>query len=146
MYILVYVDDIIIVSSSLDATKELIQKLKDEFVIKDLGPLEYFLGIEVKLDKDGILLSQRRYALDLLKRANMEKCKAISTLMTASEKPSKILGKPLFGKEVFQYRSLVGGLQYLTITRLDLSFAVNKVCQFLQAPMDLHWAAVKRML
>jgi hypothetical protein len=72
MYMLIYVDDIIIVSSSDQATDKLVQKLKDDFAVKDLGVLNYFLGIEVKAIRDGILLSQKRYALDLLKKANME--------------------------------------------------------------------------
>jgi histone deacetylase 1/2 len=46
----------------------------------------------------------------------------------------------------FRYRSVVGGLQYLTLTRPDISFAVNKVCQFLSRPTETHWEAVKRIL
>jgi hypothetical protein len=70
---LIYVDDIIIVSSSNSATDKLIQNLLEEFVVKDLGSLQYFLSIEVNQSKGGIVLSQKRYALDLLKRTNMEK-------------------------------------------------------------------------
>jgi hypothetical protein len=70
---LIYVDDIIIVSSSNSATDKLIQNLLEEFAVKDLGSLQYFLSIEVNQSKGGIVLSQKRYALDLLKRTNMEK-------------------------------------------------------------------------
>jgi histone deacetylase 1/2 len=146
IYILIYVDDIIIVSSSDKATDKLIQNLNKDFAVKDLGPLEYFLGVEVKPHRDGILLSQRRYALDLLKKANMEKCKPISTPMSSSERLSRDHGTLLSGDEQFRYRSIVGGLQYLTLTRPDLSFAVNKVCQFIQSPTSVHWVAVKRIL
>lgn len=146
VYMLIYVDDIIIVSSSSTAADKLIQKLKVDFAVKDLGPLEYFLGIEVKQEKNGILLSQKRYALDLLKKANMGKCKAISTPMTATEKLFRDQGKSLTGEDQFRYRSIVGGLQYLTMTRPDLAFAVNRVCQYIQSPTDAHWAAVKRIL
>lgn len=67
MYMLIYVDDIIIVSSSSVATDKLIQQLTVDFAVKDLGELNYFLGVEVVPDKGGIVLSQRRYAQDLLK-------------------------------------------------------------------------------
>jgi hypothetical protein len=70
---LIYVDDIIIVSSSNSATDKLIQNLLEEFAVKDLGSLQYFLSIEMNQSKGGIVLSQKRYALDLLKRTNMEK-------------------------------------------------------------------------
>jgi hypothetical protein len=146
IYMLIYVDDIIIVSSSNQAIDKLIQKLKVDFAVKDLGTLDYFLGIEVKATKNGVLLSQKRYALDLLRKANIEKCKSISTPMSATEKLFRDQGIPLMENEQFKYRSIVGGLQYLTMTRPDLSFSVNKVCQYIQTPTDAHWAAVKRIL
>lgn len=143
---LIYVDDIIIVSSSSAATQKLIHQLTNEFAVKDLGRLEYFLGIEVKHETDGIVLSQRRYAQDLLQRANMQSCKSISAPMASGEKLSKDKGNTLTNNEQFLYRSIVGGLQYLRITRPDISFSVNRVCQFIQSPTDDHWAAVKRIL
>ena len=88
----------------------------------------------------------KQYALDLLKRAHMEKCNAISTPMSSSDKLARDQGEVLEEKEQFQYRSIVGGLQYLTITQPDLSFAVNRVCQYIQSPTDVHWAAIKRVL
>ncbi|WVZ49453.1 LOW QUALITY PROTEIN: hypothetical protein U9M48_000815 [Paspalum notatum var. saurae] len=146
MYVLIYVDDIIIVSSSVSATNRLVQELTEDFAVKDLGNLEYFLGIEVVPTRYGLVLSQKRYAHELLQRAKMDKCKPISTPMAASEKLSREQGTALTDDAQFQYRSIVGGLQYLTITRPDLSFVVNKVCQFIHNPTDAHWAAVKRIL
>lgn len=67
MFVLVYVDDIIVASSLDKATDALLQDLKGEFALKDLGELHYFLGIEVNKVKDGILLTQEKYASDLLK-------------------------------------------------------------------------------
>jgi histone deacetylase 1/2 len=66
--------------------------------------------------------------------------------MVASETLSANDGTPLSAEESTRYRSIVGGLQYLTMTRPDLSFAVNKVCQYLHAPRCAHWSAVKRIL
>jgi hypothetical protein len=78
MFVLVYVDDIIVVSSSLEATSLLLKNL-EEFALKDLGDLHYFIGIEVHKIQDGIMLSQSKYAMDILQRAGMVKCKPVST-------------------------------------------------------------------
>jgi hypothetical protein len=86
IYMLIYVDDIIIVGSLDSAISQLIKQLEHDFVVKDLDCLEYFLGIEVKKQRSGLLMSQKIYALDLLKRAKMDRCKAISTPMSSTEK------------------------------------------------------------
>lgn len=76
----------------------------------------------------------------------MDKSKAVSTPMSVQDKLAADQGTPLTGDAVFDYRSIVGGLQYLTLTRLDISFAVNKVCHYLAKPTTMHWEAVKRIL
>lgn len=146
IYILVYVDDIIITGSSPHAIDNVLAKLKDDFAIKDLCDLHYFLGIEVHRKGDGLLLCQEKYARDLLKRVGMECCKPVHTPVATSEKLSASAGTLLSPEETTKYRSVVGALQYLTLTRPDLSYAINRVCQFLHAPTDLHWTAVKRIL
>jgi hypothetical protein len=146
IYMLIYVDDIIIVGSSDSAISQLIKQLEYDFAVKDLGCLEYFLGIEVKKQGSGLLLSQKRYALDLLKRAKMDRCKATSTPMSSTEKLYRGHDTLLKDEEQFRYRRIVGGLQYLTMTRLDLAFAVNRVCQYIQSPTDAHLTSVKRIL
>lgn len=82
----------------------------------------------------------------MLNRVGMTNCKPVNTPMSTSEKLSAHEGIPLGPEDSTRYRSIVGALQYLTLTRPDLSFAVNKVCQFLHKPTTLHWAAVKRIL
>jgi histone deacetylase 1/2 len=146
IFILVYVDDIIVASSTEKATVALLQDLKEEFALKDLGELHYFLGIEVNKVHDGIILTQEKYATDLLKKVNMAECKPVTTPMSSSEKLSLYEGTPLGPKDVTSYRSVVGALQYLTLTRPDIAFAVNKVCQYLHSPTTIHWEAVKRIL
>jgi histone deacetylase 1/2 len=143
---LIYVDDIIVASSSQEATDALLSDLKKDFALKDLGDLHYVLGMEVKKVQSGIILTQDKYATDLLRRVNMLSCKPISTPLSTSEKLSAHEGVPLDPNDAKNYRSIVGALQYLTLTRPDISFSVNKVCQFLHAPTDTHWSTVKRIL
>ncbi|KAK1678314.1 hypothetical protein QYE76_039162 [Lolium multiflorum] len=76
----------------------------------------------------------------------MLKCAPVTTPMASSEHLCSSDGDVLSPEEATQYRSIVGGLQYLTVTRPDLSFVVNKVCQFLHEPRTPHWSAVKRIL
>jgi len=146
MFVLVYVDDIIVASSSSQATEALLKDLQSDFALKDLGQLHYFLGIEVKHVPDGLVLSQERYAADILSRSSMDKAKAVDTPLSPTEKLSLTAGDPLHADDSTRYRSVVGALQYLTLTRPDISFAVNKVCQYLHAPTTVHWSAVKRIL
>jgi histone deacetylase 1/2 len=146
IFILVYVDDIIVASSSQEATKALLSDMKKDFALKDLGDLHYFLGIEVKRDPDGLVLSQGKYAKDILSRSGMDKCKSADTPLPSNHKLSVCGGDKLGDADCTRYRSLVGALQYLTLTRPDISFAINKVCQFLHAPTTTHFSVVKRIL
>ncbi|KAK1653449.1 hypothetical protein QYE76_071254 [Lolium multiflorum] len=146
IFVLIYVDDIIVTSSSDRAITALLQDLNAHFAIKDLGALHFFLGIEVQRTADGLLLTQAKYAHDLLAKVGMLDCKPAPTPLSPSEPLSLHEGTPLGPEDSSQYRSIVGALQYLTLTRPDLSFSVNKVCQYLHAPTTAHWTAVKRIL
>lgn len=109
-----------------------------EFALKDSGRLYYILGIEVNKTQDGILLSQQKYVSDLLMRVGMRNCKPIATPLSTSEKLLSILEFPWDQKIQPGYCSVVGTLQYLFLTRLDLAFLVNEVCQCFQSPtLDL---------
>jgi hypothetical protein len=88
MFVLVYVDDIIVASSSQHATKHLLHQLSQEFTIKDLGDLHYFLGIEVHKVSNGIILTQDKYASDLLQKVGIRDCKPVNSPMSTSEKLS----------------------------------------------------------
>jgi hypothetical protein len=138
IFILVYVDDIIVASSRSNAVRALLKKLGDEFALKDLGELHYFLRIEVAQNRDGIVLTQEKYANDLLRKSGMIQCNPGTTPLSISEKLSAAKGKPLGPTDTTHYRSIVGALQYLTLTRPDLSFTVNKVCQYLHALTEDH--------
>jgi hypothetical protein len=91
IFMLIYVDDIVVVSSSDQAVDALLHDLGLSFVLKDLGELHYFLGIEVRKVSDGIILSQEKYAHDLLGRVNMKLCKSVDTPLSISEKLSILM-------------------------------------------------------
>ena len=76
----------------------------------------------------------------------MKGCKPSSTPLSTSEKMSLYDGDLLGAEDSTRYRSIVGALQYLTLARPDISYSVNKVCQFLHSPTSTHWTAVKRIL
>jgi histone deacetylase 1/2 len=94
----------------------------------------------------GLLLTQEKYATDLLDKVGMRSCKSAPTPLSSSEQLSLTDGTPLGSEDSTQFRSIVGALQYLTLTRPNLSFSVNKVCQYLHAPTTEHWTAAKCIL
>ncbi|KAD3642035.1 hypothetical protein E3N88_31259 [Mikania micrantha] len=143
MYLLAYVDDLILTGNEEHVLKSFTSRLHKEFAIKDLGRLNYFLGLEVTYPDAGLFLSQTKYAHEILERAALLDCKPVSTPL-ASNTSFTSLGDPY--NDSTHYRSLVGALQYLTITRPDISYAVNQVSQFLQAPTTRHYQSVKRIL
>ena len=110
IFVLVYVDDIIVASSSPSSTACPLKNLKMEFALKDLGDLHYFLGIEVKQMKDGILLSQEKYTKDILMRVGLENCKPISTPISTSEKLTVESGEALGPEDATKCTSVVGAL------------------------------------
>ncbi|KAM2234356.1 hypothetical protein EV2_013133 [Malus domestica] len=144
LILLIYVDDILLTGNSTPHMSRLIHQLGTLFSMKDLGSLHYFLGVEVTYHGDQMHLNQAKYAVDLLKRTKFLDAKPISTPVSCGQKLSAYNGEP--HDDVETYRSVVGALQYLTITRPDLSYAVNQVCQFMQSPKNTHWMAVKRIL
>jgi hypothetical protein len=100
----------------------------------------------VKHLPDGISSSQEKYAIDLLHRVGMLSCKPVPTPMATSTNLLAHDGERLGPEDMKNYRSVVGALQYLSHTRPDLAFAINKVCQYLQAPTTVHWMTIKRIL
>jgi histone deacetylase 1/2 len=124
IFMLIYVDDIVVASSSEKAIDALLHDLGLDFALKDLGELHYFLGIEVKKVHDGIILSQEQYANDLLHRVNMQICKAVDTPLSVADKLSLTDGEVLNSEDATRYRSIVGALQYITYTRPDIAFSV----------------------
>ncbi|KAJ9552767.1 hypothetical protein OSB04_016812 [Centaurea solstitialis] len=142
--VVVYVDDIIITGDDEVGITELKQFLQSQFQISDLGRLRYFLGIEVSRSPQGILLSQRKYVLDMLTECGLLGCKLVDTPMLPTRKLLPEDGDPM--KDPERYRRLVGKLNYLIVTRPDISFTVSVLSQFMAAPYTGHWDAALRVL
>jgi hypothetical protein len=115
--------------------------LKQKFEMKDLGELCYFLGIEVIQFPKGIWLLQRQYALNKLSKYGMMGCKPISIPLEQNVKLSADEGDLV--EDTTMYRRIVESLIYMTITRLDLSYAVGVVSQFMQTPWKPHLDVVR---
>ncbi|XP_021321767.1 uncharacterized protein LOC110437611 [Sorghum bicolor] len=144
VYLLLYVDDIVLTASSQQLLHRVIAALKKVFAMKDLGPLHHFLGITVQCHRDSILLSQRQYTLDILARLGMSDCKPCSTPVDTCAKVPPDAGPCV--ADPTTYRSLVGALQYLTFTRPDIAYAVQQVCLHMHDPRETHLVAAKRIL
>ncbi|KAJ9547159.1 LOW QUALITY PROTEIN: hypothetical protein OSB04_019702 [Centaurea solstitialis] len=134
-YLIVYVDDIIIIGNDHDGIKHLKAHLFKHFQTKDMGKFRYFLGIEVAKSKDEISISQRKYALDILEETRLTDCKPVESPMDPNV-------KLLLGQGVIRRSRKILKI----VTRPDISFAVSIVSQFLNAPRDTHWEAALRIV
>ncbi|GKE59887.1 ribonuclease H-like domain-containing protein [Tanacetum coccineum] len=140
-YLLLYVDDIVLTASSSDLLQQIISSLHQEFAMTDLGSLNYFLGISVTQDSSRMFLSQKKYAVKILKRVGMVHCNPSRTPIDTESK----LGTT--GDEVSDptlCRSLAGSLQYLTFTRPNISYVVQQV--YLYMHDEPLFSALKQIL
>ncbi|KAD5317079.1 hypothetical protein E3N88_17025 [Mikania micrantha] len=142
--ICVYVDDIIYTGTSLELLVDFKSKMVKEFEMTDLGLLQYFLGLEVSQMKTGIFLSQKKYTGELLKKFGMTSCKFAATPMSPGDRLIVDDG----GQDIdgYRFRSLVGGLIYVTHSRPDIAFAVSILSRFMHCPSHHHFGAGKRIL
>ncbi|KAM2298698.1 hypothetical protein ACFXTI_000641 [Malus domestica] len=134
IYLLIYVDDILVTGNNSSQIARLIAQLGSLFSMKDLGPLHYFLGMEVTRTTSGFHLSQAKYIRDLLQRTHMADCKPIHTPSSPGRRLLLHEGDPL--SDATEYRSVVGALQYLLFTRPDIAFAVKRILRYLKGTHD----------
>jgi len=137
--VLVYVDDVLITREDEEGIKNLKNKLHHAFTIKDLGLMRYFLGIEVSRTTEGTTLHQRKYIFDILQDIGFSACKPASSPLPTNLKLSTDTGALISNPA--QYRRLIGRFLYLSITRPDVSYAVQHLSQFLSALREPHMAA-----
>jgi len=144
IFLVVYVDDIVITGNNEEIISILKTKLDTLFKLKDLGNLQYFLGIEVSHSEQGIYLSQRKYIMDILSANGLLGSKPSSVPLQKGIdwriENSRLLEDP------FIYRRLIGQLMYLNMTRPDISFAAKTLSQFMDKPRQTHLQAVFKLL
>ncbi|XP_022158866.1 uncharacterized protein LOC111025329 [Momordica charantia] len=138
------VDDMIITRNDSDGIKSLKSELSRCFAMKDLGMLLYFLGIEVSYSPKGYLLSQSKYIADLFDRARLTDNRIVDTPLEPNARYFLLDEIPL--SDFSLYRTIVGSLVYLIVTRPNITHVVHVVSQFVTAPTTVHWAAVLRIL
>eukprot|EP00253_Pinus_taeda_P031053 PITA_31053 len=142
--LVLYVDDLILTSSDPSLINHMKSSLKKKFEMTDSGHLHYFLGLQVFQSKEGISLSQSKYACDLLCHLHMEDYKPTPCPFQSGAKLSITCTSPEVDATL--YCQLVGKILYLTHTHPDLSFDVGLVARFMQNPHESHWKAPKRIL
>jgi hypothetical protein len=139
----IYVDDIVIIGDDVEEIKSLKKKLGRAFEVKELGPLRYFLGIEIARSSKGIVLSQRKYVLDLLAETWMLECRPCGSLIDRNHQTCAHSGDPV---DKGAYQRLVGRLIYLCHTRPDISYAVSVVSFYMHDPRTGHMEVVYQIL
>jgi hypothetical protein len=141
LLLVLYVDDLLI-TGYLNSTIVVVKRiLHDRFLMTHMGPLHFFLGLEISQDASGIKLSHAKYAQDLLERFHMTDCKSSPTPFLLGFKLEDGGDTPLVDNTF--YKQLVGSLLYLTHYRLDLSYAVGVVSRFMEESHEIHWKAIK---
>ena len=120
------------------------KQLGEQFQMSDLGPLSYFLGIEVLRSAKGYYLSQSKYIQDLLARSGITDSRIAATPMDLHLQLRPTDGAPL--EDPSRYRHIVGSLVYLTVTRPDIAHAVHILSQFVSAPTSVHFGHLLRVL
>ena len=136
-------DDILIIGSDPSTLKACIHDLDTSLALKTLGSVNYFLRFEAFKDKTRLYLTQSKYTMDLLHKVGMRDCKAcdmpVNVGLSFTDEGDNFSDSSL-------YRTIIGSLQYLTYTRPNISFVVNKLSEFLSTPKIQHWTAYKRLL
>ena len=141
--LVVSVDDIVITGNDMAGISSLKSFLHGQFHTKDLRMLKYFLGVEVMRSKLGIFLSQMKYVLDLLSKTRKLVATPCHSHMAQSlhlTRKGKLFADPE------RYKRLVGKLNYLTVTRLDIAYSVSVVSQCISSPTVDHQATVEQIL
>ena len=135
LIVCLYVDDLIFTGNNPKLISEFREAMISQFEMTDLGLMSYFLGIEVHQLDDGIFISQRKYASDILKKFKMDVTKPMITPIEEKLKLTKD-GTGDFVDATY-FRRLVGSLRYLTSTRPDITYGVGLISRFMESHASL---------
>ncbi|PKU67431.1 Retrovirus-related Pol polyprotein from transposon TNT 1-94 [Dendrobium catenatum] len=141
LYLLIYVDDLLLTGNDSSTVQLLIHKLKTNFSLKELGSISTFLGIQVQHTPHGLFLQQSRYAENLLQLSGFTDCRPVSTPSTQKTPAIQDADQPF--PDPTLYCKLAGSLMYLTVTRPDIAFATNHICQYMHQPSNQHFLLLK---
>ncbi|XP_020688717.2 uncharacterized protein LOC110104091 [Dendrobium catenatum] len=144
LYLLIYVDDLLLTGNDRSTINSLLQQLQANFDLKQLDQASLFLGIQISYTATGAFLHQSHYARDILIASGLQDSKPASTPISPSGTRNAPLLTPYDNPT--QFRQLAGSLHYLTVTRPDLSFAVNTICQSMHNPTIHDYMRLKRLL
>ncbi|PKU65522.1 Retrovirus-related Pol polyprotein from transposon TNT 1-94 [Dendrobium catenatum] len=144
VFLLIYVDDILITGNNQTEISMIIEKLHKQFSMKDLGQANDFLGVKIDTLNNSYFLSQKSYAWSLLQLAQMTACNPLAN-PSCTKLPTVFQDDPLLSDPTL-YRRLTGALQYLTITRPDIAYSVNQLSQHMHNPLSQHVYLLKRLL
>ncbi|WVZ24171.1 hypothetical protein V8G54_002715 [Vigna mungo] len=139
-----YVDDLLITGNNEEAISEFKAKMRGDFEMTDLGSLGYFLGLEFSRVDGGILVHQKKYVSDILKRFGMENCNSTcipimaNTKLTLQAKDERV--------DATLYKQIVGSLRYVCNSRLDISYGVGLISRYMGDPRESHLCAAKHIL
>ena len=142
--LLLYVDDMLITGDDIEHICHVKKQLGEQFQMSDLGPLSYFLGIEVLHSPKGYYLCQSKYIHDLLTRSGITDSRTAATPMDLHLQLRPTDGAPL--EDPSRYRHIVGSLVYITVTRPDIAHVVHILSQFVSAPTSVHFGHLLRVL
>ena len=142
--LIVYVDDIIITGNNIAEAKLLVDHLLKHFEVENLGPLKYFLGVEIAKASKGLLMTQLKYILDILEDTKLLNCHTNDTPIEVNHKLTLKEDGPSIEKTA--YPKLIGRLLYLSHTPPDISYSVNVLSQFMHSPRRSHYWAAHRVL
>ncbi|KAI0525093.1 hypothetical protein KFK09_004483 [Dendrobium nobile] len=144
IHLLIYVDDILLAGNHSETVSKLIQNLSHQFIMKYLGTVNHFLGIQIQNNSTSYFLSQSTYATSILSQARMSSCKPLSN-PSFTKLPNIPFTDPILHNPL-SYKQFTGSLQYLTITRPDIAYSVNVLCQHMHDSQPVHYHLLKRLL
>ncbi|KAI0516475.1 hypothetical protein KFK09_009150 [Dendrobium nobile] len=144
IFILIYVDDILITGNNSDIINTILDQLIHKFAMKQLGEVHSFLGIQIDRTAHSYFLSQKAYATSILQLAQLIDCNPLAnpscSKLPQDLQPDTVLSDPML------YRRITGSLQYLTLTRPNISYSVNCLSQHMHQPLPEHTFLLKRLL